>query len=102
MSARRVRDRQADAEAGERPRPRRRGPRRRGEEVRGKKNPLTPVGLRNLREEHAKTIAPARDQAAEVLRLERQFGRLVNDAYGLTADEVELLWRTAPPRMPFP
>jgi hypothetical protein len=31
-------------------------------------------------------------------------GRLpdpVNQAYGLTADEVELMWRTAPPRMPF-
>jgi hypothetical protein len=26
---------------------------------------------------------------------------LVNQAYGLTADEVELMWRTAPPRMPF-
>ena len=25
---------------------------------------------------------------------------LVNAAYGLTAEEVALLWRTAPPRMP--
>jgi hypothetical protein len=24
----------------------------------------------------------------------------VNEAYGLTAEEVALLWRTAPPRMP--
>jgi hypothetical protein len=35
------------------------------------------------------------------LQLERQLSDLVNEAYGLTADEVALLWQTAPPRMPF-
>jgi hypothetical protein len=37
----------------------------------------------------------------EVLASERRLSDLVNLAYGLTADEVELMWRTAPPRMPF-
>ena len=59
------------------------------------------VGLKHLREEHAKTIAPAREQAAEALQLERQLGDLVNEAYGLTPEEVALMWKTAPPRMPF-
>jgi len=26
---------------------------------------------------------------------------MVNEAYGLTPEEVDLMWRTAPPRMPF-
>jgi hypothetical protein len=59
--------------------------------------------LKHLREEHAKTITPpaAAHQAAEALRLERQLGDLVNEAYGLTPEEVALIWKTAPPRMPY-
>jgi hypothetical protein len=52
-------------------------------------------------DEHARTIEPARTQAAEALQLERQLSDFVNEAYGLTPDEVALLWETAPPRMPF-
>jgi len=37
---------------------------------------------------------------AEARQLERRVAELVNDAYGLTAEEVALMWRTAPPRMP--
>jgi hypothetical protein len=33
-------------------------------------------------------------------RLEMRLADSVNAAYGLTPDEVALLWRTAPPRMP--
>jgi hypothetical protein len=36
----------------------------------------------------------------EAQQLERRLAELVNAAYGLTPAEVELLWRTAPPRMP--
>ncbi len=32
--------------------------------------------------------------------VERQVAERVNAAFGLTPDEVALLWRTAPPRMP--
>jgi hypothetical protein len=69
--------------------------------IRGKKQPLSVAGLKNLREEHARTVEPARALAAEALRLERTLGDLVNDAYGLTPDEVALMWKTAPPRMPY-
>jgi hypothetical protein len=68
--------------------------------VRGRKNPLTAAGLANLRDEHRRTIEPARALAAESLALERQVSDLVNEAYGLTPEEVALMWETAPPRMP--
>ena len=45
---------------------------------------------------------PARALAAETLKLERTFSDLVAQAYGLTPAELELLWKTAPPRMPPP
>jgi flagellar biosynthesis regulator FlbT len=61
---------------------------------RGKKNPLSVAALKSLRNEHART------QATEALQLERQLSDVVNEAYGLTPDEVALLWQTAPPRMP--
>jgi len=38
---------------------------------------------------------------AEALRLERRLSDLVNQAYGLTPEEIDLMWKTAPPRMPF-
>jgi hypothetical protein len=41
-----------------------------------------------------------RQAAAEAQRLERRLSDLVNQAYGLTPDEVALMWATAPPRMP--
>jgi hypothetical protein len=69
--------------------------------IRGKNHPLSVTALKSLRDEHARTIEPARAQAAEELNLERQLSDLVNEAYGLTPDEVALLWQTAPPRMPF-
>ncbi|HME19956.1 MAG TPA: hypothetical protein VKI44_01080 [Acetobacteraceae bacterium] len=45
-------------------------------------------------------MIPARDAAADILTLERKLSDYVNAAYGLTLDEVALMWRTAPPRMP--
>jgi hypothetical protein len=56
---------------------------------------------RELKREYSATIAPTRRVRSEVLVLERRLSDLVNKAYGLTDDEVELMWRTAPPRMPF-
>jgi hypothetical protein len=70
--------------------------------LRGKKTPLTAAGVKNLREEHARTIEPGRALAAEALKLEQQISDLVNAAYGLTPEEVQLMWDTAPPRMPIP
>ena len=68
--------------------------------LRGKKRPLSAAALKSLREGHSRTIEPAQRLAAEALRLERELSDLVNAAYGLTPDEIALMWRTAPPRMP--
>lgn len=70
--------------------------------LRGKKNPLSAAALKNLREEYARTIEPLRALAAEAVGLEHEISQLVNTAYGLTDDEVRLMWQTAPPRMPTP
>ena len=41
-----------------------------------------------------------RSRLADGAALERRLSDLVNEAYGLTPEEVDLMWRTAPPRMP--
>ena|ERR1700726_990972 len=61
---------------------------------------LSAAEIARLKQEHAETVMPARQAAAEVLALERDLSDLVNDSYGLTHEEVALMWRTAPPRMP--
>jgi hypothetical protein len=62
---------------------------------------LTPGSLRDLRAGYEEGAAPVREARAEAARLERRLSDLVNDAYGLTPEEVNLLWSTAPPRMPW-
>jgi hypothetical protein len=62
---------------------------------------LSATELAELRCEHAETIEPARQARAEIFALENQLSDLVNEAYGLTPEDVALMWRTAPPRMPF-
>jgi hypothetical protein len=69
--------------------------------ARGRKNPLSAAALRSLRDEYDGTIEPARRLAADALSLEHRLSDHVNVAYGLTPDEVALMWATAPPRMPF-
>jgi hypothetical protein len=68
--------------------------------ARGKKKPLTVAGLKALRDEHARSIAPLHALAADARRLEQEVADLVHAAYGLTAAETALMWKTAPPRMP--
>jgi hypothetical protein len=68
--------------------------------ARGKKRPLTIAGLKALKDEHARSILPLQALTAEVRLLEREVSDLVNAAYGLTPDEIALMWKTAPPRMP--
>jgi hypothetical protein len=46
--------------------------------IRGKKLPLTAAGVHALRDEHTRTIEPARALAPETLNLERAPGNLVN------------------------
>ena len=70
--------------------------------LRSKKNPLSAAALKNLREEYTRTVEPLRALAAEAVGLEHEISQRVNTAYGLTDDEVRLMWQTAPPRMPTP
>ena len=69
---------------------------------RGKAKPLTVAALKTLREAYVETVEPARGRAIEAQALELRLGTLVERAYGLTPDEVRLMWDTAPPRMPTP
>ena len=64
--------------------------------IRGKKLPLTAPGLYALRDEYTRALA------AETLKLERTLSDLVNQAHALILAAIELLWKTAPPRMPAP
>ena len=68
--------------------------------ARGKAKPLSVADVKRLREEHARSVGPLQTLAAEARQLESKVADLVNAAYGLTPDEVQLLWDTAPPRMP--
>ena len=61
---------------------------------------LTPAALTELMSTHAHYAGPAQQREVERRQLEQQLSGLVNQAYGLTDEEIELMWRTAPPRMP--
>jgi hypothetical protein len=55
---------------------------------------------RAVRSGYAEIATPVREGRAEAVKLERRLSDLVYRAYGLTLEEVDLLWSTAPPRMP--
>lgn len=64
------------------------------------KSTVSSAELRQLRDEFAGTVGELQRKAQEAWSLEAEISDLVNQAYGLTPEEVDLLWRTAPPRMP--
>jgi hypothetical protein len=68
--------------------------------VRGRCKPLSVAEVRALKEEHARSVVPLQRLAVAVCEAEQRVAGLVNSAYGLTPEEVALMWRTAPPRMP--
>jgi hypothetical protein len=68
--------------------------------ARGARRPLSVAGLKGLKTQHAVAIAPVQALLQEADGLERRLSDIVNRAYGLTADDVALLRRTAPPRTP--
>jgi hypothetical protein len=57
--------------------------------------------LKRLKDEYAANVDPLQALDREADRLERELSDLVNTAFGLTPVEVQLMWQTAPPRMPF-
>ncbi|MCB1153831.1 Eco57I restriction-modification methylase domain-containing protein [bacterium] len=63
---------------------------------------LSPKDVARLKEVYGDYAPDLQAKRAEALRLERRLSDLVNEAYGLTPEEIALMWRTAPPRMPIP
>jgi hypothetical protein len=61
---------------------------------------LTPAALKDLRTGYVESAMPVREERAEAASLERRLAELVDEAYGLTPEEVKLRWATAPPRTP--
>ncbi len=61
---------------------------------------LSPATITELIATHAHYAQPLQRRAAEIRDLERRLSDLVNQAYRLSDDDIEILWRTAPPRMP--
>src|SRR5262249_45961797 len=53
---------------------------------------LTSAALKALRDEYAEQIGHVQEDKAEAGVLERRISDLVNSAYGLTAEEITLLW----------
>jgi len=61
---------------------------------------LTPGSLRDLRSGYSEMAEPVKRARTEATNLERKVPALVNQAYDLTDDKVDLLWKTVPHRMP--
>jgi hypothetical protein len=68
--------------------------------ARGRSKPLSVADLKRLKTEHAASVLPLQTLSAEAQTLESRVSDLVNAAYGLTPEEIKLMWATAPPRMP--
>ncbi|MBX6332394.1 MAG: Eco57I restriction-modification methylase domain-containing protein, partial [Gemmatimonadaceae bacterium] len=64
------------------------------------KGAFSSARLAQLRAEYNRTIAPLRHELRTAAALEREISDAVNTVYGLTEEEIDILWRTAPPRMP--
>lgn len=61
---------------------------------------LSPAGPKELRAGYAELATPVREGRTEAVKQEKRLSHLVNETYGLTPEEVDLMWSTAPPRMP--
>ena len=63
---------------------------------------LNPKALKEVREVYNDYAPKIQTHRAEALSLEIQLSDLVNQAYELTPEEIDIMWKTAPPRMPIP
>ncbi|MEQ9549411.1 MAG: Eco57I restriction-modification methylase domain-containing protein [Coleofasciculus sp. G3-WIS-01] len=61
---------------------------------------LTPAALKAVRQVYSDYAPEIQSSKTEALTLEHRLSDLVNQAYGLTPEEIDLMWKTAPPRMP--
>ncbi len=63
-------------------------------------DPLSPATLKALKEAYNEYAPAIQIRRAEAIKLEHRLSDLVNQAYKLTPEEIDLMWKTAPPRMP--
>jgi hypothetical protein len=63
-------------------------------------DPLGVAGQKEMKQLYGDYGLPIQTRNREILQLEHQVSDLVNQAYGLTPEDIDLMWRTAPPRMP--
>jgi len=61
---------------------------------------LGPKQVKALHDVYRDYALPIQTRDAEAARHEARLSDLVNLAYGLTPEEIDLMWKTAPPRMP--
>lgn len=61
---------------------------------------INPTALKAIREVYNDYAPKIQIRRSEALTLEHRLSDLVNQAYRLTEEEIDLMWRTAPPRMP--
>jgi type I restriction-modification system DNA methylase subunit len=61
---------------------------------------ISPKALKELKAAYQDYAPHIQTRNAAALSLEHQLSDLVNQAYGLTPEEIDLMWKTAPPRMP--
>src|SRR5262249_5344217 len=61
---------------------------------------LHPSEITLLQKLHADASVVFDKHRREATKLERHLSVAVNEAYGLTPEDVDFLWKTAPPRMP--
>ena len=57
--------------------------------------------LARIKKQVRETISPAHTDWLAIQSLERELSDHVNTAFGMTKEDVALMWATAPPRMPF-
>ncbi len=61
---------------------------------------FSPKAVKEAREVYHDYAPAIQSRKAEALTLEHRLSDLVNQAYGLTPEEIDLMWKTAPARMP--
>lgn len=62
---------------------------------------FSPGILKELKDVYNDYALPIQSRLSESLTLEHRISDLVNESYGLTPEEIDLMWKTAPLRMPF-
>lgn len=63
-------------------------------------DPLSIPAFTALRQAYNDYVPEINSRKNETVKLEQRLSDLINQAYQLTAEEIDLMWKTAPPRMP--